>query len=56
VKVLQYLQTNDYITVKRYAKLINVSGRRATELLADLVEGQVIVPVERGNGIGYALK
>lgn len=56
VKVLlQYLQTNEYITVKRYARLINISERRATKLLADLVEGQVIVPVDRGNGIGYAL-
>ncbi len=54
--LLQYLQTNEYITVKRYAKLVNISERRATKLLADLVEGQVIVPVDRGNGIGYALK
>jgi predicted HTH transcriptional regulator len=54
--LLHYLQTNDYITVKRYAKMINISERRATKLLADLVEGQVIVPVDRGNGVGYALK
>jgi predicted HTH transcriptional regulator len=54
--LLQYLQTNEYITLKRYAKLINISERRAAKLLADLVEGQVIVPVDRGNGIGYALK
>ncbi len=54
--LLQYLQTNEYVTAKRYAKLINISERRATKLLADLVEGQVIVPVDRGNGIGYALK
>jgi hypothetical protein len=39
------LWANEYITVERY-----------TKLLADLVEGQVIVPVDRGNGIGYALK
>ncbi len=57
VKVLlQYLQTNEYITVKRYAKLINISERRAAKLLSDLAEGQVITPVERGKGVGYALK
>lgn len=54
--LLQYLHTNDYITVKRYAKLINISERRAGKLLADLAEGQVITPIERGNGIGYAAK
>jgi len=52
--LLQYLQTNEYITPKRYAKLINISERRAGKLLNDLVTGQVITSVERGNGIGYA--
>jgi predicted HTH transcriptional regulator len=54
--LLQYLQTNDFITPKRFAKLVNISERRAGKLLTDLAEGQVITPVDRGNGIGYALK
>ncbi len=54
--LLKYLESNDFITVKRYAKLINISERRAGKLLTDLSEAHVLTVVERDNSVVYALK
>ncbi len=54
--LLKYLETNDFITVKRYAKLINVSERRAGKLLTDLAEAHLLTILEQDRGIVYALK
>ncbi len=54
--LLKYLQSNEYITVKRYAKLINISERRAAKLLMDLSGSQVVIPVERDKDVVYTLK
>lgn len=54
--LLAYLQSNEYITAKRYAKLINISERRAAKLLMDLASNQLLMPVEHGKEVAYALK
>lgn len=54
--LLTYLRTNEYIVPKRYAKLINISERRATKLLMDLVAQQLLMPVERDKMVVYTLK
>ena len=54
--VLKYLKANDNITPKRFAKLLNISERRATKLLMDLVNGDVLLPVTQPGGTVYALK
>ncbi len=51
--LLKYLQSNEYITVKRYAKLVNISERRASRLLMDLSVSQIIIPVERDKDVVY---
>jgi len=52
--LLKYLQTNEYITAKRYAKLINISERRAARLLMELAANQIVIPVERDKDVVYA--
>ncbi len=54
--VLKYLKANDNITPKRFAKLLNISERRATKLLMDLVNGDVLLPVTQAGGTAYTLK
>ncbi len=54
--LVHYLQSNEYITAKRYAKLINISERRASKLLMDLAAHQVVIPIERDKNVVYSLK
>ncbi|MDJ1491730.1 ATP-binding protein [Cytophagaceae bacterium DM2B3-1] len=53
--LLKYLFSNEYITAKRYAKLINISERRATRLLMELSSQQIVLPVERDKDVVYTL-
>ncbi len=56
-KTLQrYLQANEYITPKRYAKLINISERRAEKMLMDFANHQLVLPVEQDGKIVYTQK
>lgn len=54
--LLKYLKANDSITPKRFAKLLNISERRATKLLMDLVDDNALLPVTQPGGTVYALK
>lgn len=52
--LLKYLQAHEYITVKRYAKLINISERRAERLLIQLAANQMIIPIGREKDVVYS--
>jgi len=52
----KYLKTNENITPKRFAKLLNISERRATKMLMDLVNNDLLIPVTQPGGTIYALK
>ncbi len=54
--IIAYLQTNEFITPKRFAKLINISERRAAKLLIDLMDQHVLVVLDKEGGVFYALK
>ena len=41
-RLFKYLEDNDRITVKEYAKLVNISERRASRILVNLVRAGVI--------------
>ena len=41
-KLFEYLDTNGRITVKEYAKLVNVSDRRASRILTTLIRAGVV--------------
>ncbi|GAB2773871.1 ATP-binding protein [Rhabdobacter roseus] len=57
VKILiQYLKQHDMITAKVLSHMINISEKRATRLLNDLSDKQVLLKIERGKPIAYSLK
>ncbi len=54
--LIQYLRKNDYITVDRFAKLINVSAYRAGKLLQQLTEQGLLILIDKLRPVRYALK
>lgn len=54
--LLQYLKENDFITTKIYAKMINISEKRANRMLQDLATKQVLIKHVRNKNESYSLK
>ncbi len=54
--LLAYLQRNGSINGKRFAKLINVSERRAAKLLMELVRQNILLLHDHQQAISYSLK
>ena len=54
--LIQYLKQNDAISDKEFAKLINVSEKRAARLMNDLLESGVVMKRGSGRAAQYSLK
>ncbi|MPR36872.1 AlbA family DNA-binding domain-containing protein [Salmonirosea aquatica] len=54
--LIQYLKQNDAISDKEFSKLINVSEKRATRLMNDLLEAGVVMKRGSGRSALYSLK
>lgn len=54
--LLTFLRTNEFVTAKRYAKLINISEDRAGKILKDLCLNGVLLLHDRQKPVMYSLK
>lgn len=54
--LIQFLKQNESITDREFSKLINVSEKRATRLLNELVEKSIIMKRGSGRSALYSLK
>ena len=54
--LLAYLRKNESVTVKKYAKMINISEGRATAILKDLVWKGILLLHENQRPATYSLK
>jgi predicted HTH transcriptional regulator len=54
--LLTYLRKNESVTVKKYAKLINISEGRATSILKDLVWRGILLLHDKHTPVTYSLK
>ena len=51
--VFDYLTENDFITAKELSKLANISGRRASRTLINLVRAEILAIHTKDNGENY---
>jgi predicted HTH transcriptional regulator len=54
--LIQYLKQNDALSDKEFARLINVSEKRAARLMNDLLEAGVVMKRGSGRAALYSLK
>lgn len=54
--LIQFLRENDTVTVKSYAKMINISDKRAERMLNDLAEKQILLKISLGKAGLFSLK
>jgi predicted HTH transcriptional regulator len=54
--LLTFLRTNEYVTAKRYAKMINISESRAGKILKDLCLNGILLLHDRQKPVMYSLK
>lgn len=54
--LLTFLRTNEYVTAKKYAKLINISEGRAGKILKELCVSGILLLHDRQKPVMYSLK
>jgi predicted HTH transcriptional regulator len=54
--LLTFLRTNEYVTAKKYAKMINISESRAGKILKDLSLSGILLLHDRQKPVMYSLK
>ncbi len=54
--LIQFLRENDSIQVKLYARMINISDKRAERMLNDLVAKQILLKIVRSKSEVFSLK
>jgi predicted HTH transcriptional regulator len=54
--LLTFLRTHEYVTAKKYAKLINISEGRAGKILKDLSLSGILLLHDRQKPVMYSLK
>jgi DeoR/GlpR family transcriptional regulator of sugar metabolism len=55
-KIIQYLKQNDGITEKELSQLVNVSDKRASKMLIDLENKNILLARGGGKTAQYSLK
>lgn len=54
--LIQFLRENDTVNTKTYAKMINISDKRAERMLNDLAEKQILLKISLGKAGLFSLK
>jgi predicted HTH transcriptional regulator len=54
--LLTFLRTNEYVTAKKYAKMINISESRAGKILKELCVNGILLLHDRQKPVMYSLK